>query len=242
METVITGDSNGAELPNQIDLVYADPPFNTGLDFASFDDRWDSTAAYLEYVGPRLERLWCHLRDGGNMIVHLDWHVVHYLKVYIDRFAGAENFHNEIIWSYNSGGASKRHLSRKHDTLLWWSKGPGYTFNVQREPYATPNVTERPGFHPEGRMLTDVWAIPFMSTTSKERTGYPTQKPLALLDRIVTIFSNKGDMVVDPFCGSGTTGVAAKQAGRQCWLIDINPEATGIAQQRLSNTQVHSTT
>lgn len=236
METIITGDNSLAELPEQIDLVYADPPFNTGTDFAAFDDRWDSTTAYLNYVGPRLERCWDHLRDGGNMIVHVDWRVVHYLKVYIDRFAGAANFHNEIIWSYNSGGASKQHLSRKHDTLLWWAKGPHYPFNVQREPYATPDVADRPGFHPEGRMLTDVWAIPFISTTGKERTGYPTQRPVALLDRIVAIFSNPGDLVVDPFCGSGTTGVAAKRAGRHCWLIDINPEATEVTGRRLAET------
>ncbi len=234
METLTTGDILTCPLPYNLNLCYLDPPYNTGTNFGAFNDQWANIDAYTAYLTPRIKRCWDHLAEGGNLIVHVDWRAVHYLKVAIDQFANPNNFHNEIVWAYNSGGASKRHLSRKHDTLLWWAKGEGWTFNIQREPYATPNVEHRPGFHPDGRMLTDVWNIPFISTTSKERTGYPTQKPVALAERIINVFSNPDDLICDPFCGSGTTGVAAQQLGRRFYLVDINPDAIATAEQRLS--------
>ncbi|MGW8178999.1 MAG: DNA-methyltransferase [bacterium] len=219
---------------DKVDLIYIDPPFNSNNDFGHYDDRWPSMADYLSFLLPRITRGVCYLRDGGNLLIHVDWRASHYVKIAVDRIMGYENFHNEIVWRYNSGGASKKHLSRKHDVILWWSKGDGYTFNVLREPYATPDVQGRAGFHPEGRMLTDVWDIPFISTTSKERTGYPTQKPLNLLRRVVEVFSNPGDLVLDGFCGSGTTGVAAKLQDRDCILVDESPEAVRIAKERLA--------
>lgn len=234
METIVTGDCLTVDMPDNINLLYCDPPYNTGNDFDAFDDNFGTVDRYVEYLLPRLRRGWEHLASGGHLIVHVDWRAVHYIKVAVDRFAGIDNFHNEIIWSYNSGGASKRHLSRKHDTLLWWAT-PGYTFNVRREPYATPNVADRPGFHPDGRMLTDVWQMSFISTTSRERTGYPTQKPVALLERIVEVFTNVGDLVADPFCGSGTTAAAAHNLGRRLWMCDLNAEATALTRQRITN-------
>jgi site-specific DNA-methyltransferase (adenine-specific) len=234
METLELGDCLTATLPTGINLCYMDPPYNTGTNFGAFNDDWIDTNSYLDYLVPRIKRCWDHLTEGGNLIVHADWHAIHYIKVAVDGFAGQHNFHNEIIWAYNSGGASRRHLSRKHDTLLWWAKGENWTFNVHREPYATPNVQGRTGFHPEGRMLTDVWHIPFISTTSKERTGYPTQKPVALLERVINVFSHPGDLVCDPFCGSGTTGVAAHKLGRDAYLVDTNPDALAVARHRLS--------
>lgn len=237
METIVTGDCLTVDPPDGINLVYCDPPFNTGRDFDAFTDDYGTIDQYVNYLTARLRRYWEHLAPGGHLIVHVDWRTVHYLKVAIDQFAGSENFHNEIIWAYNSGGGSKRHLSRKHDTLLWWAQ-PGYTFNVLREPYATPNVETRTGFHPDGRMLTDVWQIPFISTTSRERTGYPTQKPVALLERIVEVFTHPADLVADPFCGSGTTGVAAQSLGRRFWMCDLNPDATSVARGRVG--QVNS--
>ena len=220
------------ELPYP-DLIYIDPPFFTQRDFESFDDRWASLQTYTDWLTGYCSVGWDALNPGGNFLIHLDWHAVHAMKVRLDHCFGG-NFVNEIIWSYNSGGASKRRLSRKHDNILWYTKpGAEYTFNVIREPYATPDAADRPGFHPDGRMLTDVWQIPFLSTTAKERTGYPTQKPLALLERIITIFSNEGDLVLDYFCGSGTTGVAAEKLARRSILVDSSPEATSIAQARL---------
>jgi len=221
-------------LPHLPSLVLTDPPFNTGNDFGSYNDQWSSMEEYLAFLIPRLKACWDHLAENGNLIVHLDWRSSHYVKVEFDKIAGYENFVNEIVWPYNSGGASRKHLSRKHDVLLLWSK-PDATFNVLREPYATPNVQGRAGFHPEGRMLTDVWNIPFISTTSKERTGYPTQKPLALAERAIRVFTNPGDLVFDPFCGSGTTGVAAKKLGRDYLLMDVGSDAYAMAASRLAN-------
>ena len=164
------------ELPHP-DLIYIDPPFFTQRDFESFDDRWASLQTYTDWLTGYCSVGWDALNPGGNFLIHLDWHAVHAMKVRLDHCFGG-NFVNEIIWSYNSGGASKRRLSRKHDNILWYTKpGAEYTFNVIREPYATPDAADRPGFHPDGRMLTDVWQIPFLSTTAKERTGYPTRNP-----------------------------------------------------------------
>lgn len=231
---IIQDDLLLAKLPQEVDLVYVDPPFNTSRDFGHYNDEWESMDAYLAFLIPRLGKCIGHLKEGGSLLVHVDWRASHYIKTAIDQRLGYENFHNEIVWAYNSGGASRKHLSRKHDVILWWSKGEDDpTFNVLREPYATPDVEDRPGFHPEGRMLTDVWQIPFLSTTAKERSGYPTQKPLALLERVMEVFSNKGDTVLDGFCGSGTTGVAAKKLGRNSILVDQSPEAIKVTRGRI---------
>jgi len=223
-----------------VDLVYLDPPFFTGHDKGDFDDRWPSLQSYLMWLENHVMASYEVLRSGGNFILHLDWHAVHAAKVSTDRIF-KDGFVNEIIWNYASGGASTRRLSRKHDNLLWYVKGgerAPYTFNTMREPYATPDVEGRPGFHPDGRVLTDVWNISILSTTAKERTGYATQKPLALMDRIVRLFSNREDFVLDPMCGSGTTGVAATLAGRNSVLIDKNPEAIKITRQRMDTARV----
>ena len=227
----------GAAISGPASLVYIDPPFNTGRNFKEYSDVWRSVEDYILWLKPRLSACWDVIQDG-NMVVHLDWRAVHYAKCAMDDIAGIKNFKNEIVWAYNSGGAGGNALSRKHDTLLWYSKGDN-AFNIQREPYATPNVLGRPGFNPDGRMLTDVWNIPFISTTSAERVGYPTQKPLKLLERIVSIYSNPGDLVVDGFCGSGTTGVAAAGLGRSSFMMDVNPNAVEIATARLASVSVH---
>jgi site-specific DNA-methyltransferase (adenine-specific) len=157
------------------------------------------------------------------------------VRVALDASLGIKNFRNEIIWAYNSGGASRRRFAQKHDSLLWYAKRDDYVFNVQREPYATPNAAQCPGFHPEGRMLTDVWPMSFISTTSRERVGYPTQKPLALARRVIAALSDPGDWVGDIFAGSGTVGVAAQQMGRHAFLVDANPDAIDVIRGRMSN-------
>ncbi len=217
-----------------VQLVYADPPFNTGRDFGEWaDNHWATTSDYIRWLTPRLEACWEQLSPNGNLVLHLDWRTAHRAKIALDDIAGEQNFLNEIVWAYRSGGASKRHLSRKHDTLLWYAKGDGYTFNPQRVPYAPGTDVSRPGFHPDGKLMTDVWDISFISTSSHERTGWPTQKPVTLLSRVVELFSNRGDVVLDPFCGSGTTGVAAKRLGRGSVLLDVNPDATALAGERV---------
>lgn len=228
-----SADEVGLFYPGEpIELIYADPPFNTGKKMNDFDDRWPSLPAYVEFVRDFAVSARALLSDTGNFILHVDPRTSHYLKVEIDGVFGEGNFTNEVIWSYSSGGASKKHLSKKHDVLLCWSKSKNNTFNVLREPYATPGVEERAGFHPDGRMRTDVWDVSFISTTSKERVGYDTQKPVTLLRRVVETWSNPGDLVADFFCGSGTTGVAALQLGRRAFLSDRNPRAVEIAKER----------
>lgn len=222
-------------LTEKVQLVYADPPFFVQRDLGSFADFWPSIMDYVDYLTTRLKVCWNLLDKHGVMIVHLDWHAVHYIRVALDQAFGPERFLNEIIWKYNSGGASKRWLARKHDNLLVYVKGSDYTFNIHREPYATPNVQGRAGFHPDGRMLNDVWAIPFISTTAAERTGYATQKPLLLLERIISIFSNIGDTILDPFAGSGTTGAAAHGLQRNAIMCDTNREAVEVMMKRFAS-------
>jgi site-specific DNA-methyltransferase (adenine-specific) len=190
---------------------------------------------YLVNMAVRLVEMRRLLKPTGSIYLHVDPTASHYLKLVMDQIFGGGNFRNEIVWSYNSGGASKSDFAKKHDVLLRYSKGKTWTHNIQREPYATPNVEGREGFHPDGRMITDVWPISFISTTSKERTGYPTQKPLALLERIILASSNEGDVVLDPYMGSGTTIEAAAKHGRQWVGIDITHHAVATTMARLKD-------
>lgn len=220
----------------QVDLIYIDPPFFTQRNFGDFEDRWDSMETYLEYVTSRISAGWDLLNDNGNFLLHVDYRTAHKYREWFEQNLPQATLQNEIIWKYNSGGASKRRLSRKHDTILWYTKGDQYTFNAIREPYPR-NYGDRPGFNPDGKLLSDVWTdIGIMSTTSKERV-YSTQKPLELLKRCVLLFSNEGDTVLDFFAGSGTTGVAARLLNRNYVLMDINPEAVEIAKSRISGLQ-----
>lgn len=224
------------QFTGSVELVYVDPPFFTQRKHGdSFDDRWDDIEHYVNEVTWRITHGWDALKPGGTLLVHLDWHAVHYVKVKLDLMAWNGEFQNEIIWKYNSGGASKKRLARKHDTILVYTKnGANPTFNPIREPYPH-DYGDRPGFHPDGKLLSDVWTdISFLGTSSKERTGYPTQKPVALLERLVYLYSNPGDTVLDFYCGSGTTGVAARNLGRNAILIDKNPDAIEVAASRLA--------
>lgn len=223
----------GRQEEESFQLLYIDPPFNTGRDFGEYDDRWDSPEEYSEWLAERIEHSRPLLADTGSMVVHVDWRMAPRVRLEMERIFGFDNIRNEIVWAYNSGGAGKRHLSRKHDTLIWATKTDDYKFNVHREPYATTGIDDRPGFHPDGRMLTDVWNIPFISTRSRERCGYPTQKPLKLLSRVVALWSDPDDWVGDFFAGSGTTGVAARHLSRRVRLNDQSEAAFKIMQQRL---------
>jgi len=215
-------------------LVYMDPPFMTQKSHGAFDDRWSSRAEFVDTIMSWVGCCWEVLEPGGNLILHLDPRSAPWFRVRMEQDHADAVWHNDVIWSYNSGGAGQRELARKHDVLMWWSKGPEWTFNVLREPYATPNVEGRKGFHPDGRMMTDVWAISILSTTSRERVHYPTQKPLTLLDRVVRTWSNTGDWVLDPCCGSGTTGVAAMRTGRKAFLVDQSLEACRVTATRMN--------
>lgn len=246
------------------DLIYIDPPFNTGraqrgvrtravadehADRAGFrgrryrttataigayDDRVDDLPAWL---APRFEQALRLLAPTGSLFVHLDPREAHYVKVQLDGLLGRRCFQNEIVWAYDFGGRARRRWSAKHDTILWYSRDPErYTYNydaIDRVPYMAPDLVG-PEKAARGKTPTDVWWHTIVPTSGKQRTGYPTQKPLGVLRRIVAVHSNPGDLVLDFFAGSGTTGEAAARLGRSCVLVDDNPDAVRIMVERLA--------
>jgi len=244
-------------------LVYIDPPFNTGktqarksirtvrdengdrtgfkghryrtehLGSSAYDDFFDDYLAFLE---PRLLEAKRLLTEDGSLFFHIDYREVHYCKVLLDGIFGRESFKNEIIWAYDYGGRPKNRWPAKHDTILWYALNPeDYVFNydeIDRIPYMAPGLVG-PEKAARGKTPTDVWWNTIVSPTGKEKTGYPTQKPLRILERIVKVHSESGDLVVDFFAGSGTTGEAAARNGRDYLLIDSNLEAVRVMARRL---------
>ena len=251
-----------------VNLIYIDPPFNTGreqrhtsvrtervergdaddgdrtgfggqryrtteLGSQAFADAFDDFLAFLE---PRL--IECHrvLAEDGSLFLHLDPRESHYAKVLLDGIFGRASFLNEIVWAYDYGGRSKRRWPAKHDTILWYAKDPErYTFDyeaIDRIPYMAPGLVT-PEKAERGKVPTDVWWQTVVPTSGTERTGYPTQKPLAVLERIVRVHSRPGDVVADFFAGSGTAGEAAAQNDRDFLLVDSNPEAIDVMAKRL---------
>ena len=219
-------------------LIYIDPPFNTGhkqrrSTSYSYDDNY---ANYLDFLAPRLQQAYRLLTPTGSLFVHLDYRELHYTKVALDDIFGRESFINEIIWVYDFGARSKKRWSAKHDTILWYAKSPkDYTFrwqHIDRIPYLAPGLVG-PKKAAKGKTPTDVWWQTIVSPTGKEKTGYPTQKPLAIMRRIIRVHSHRNDRVLDFFAGSGTTGVAAAELGRTVTLIDSNPDAIKVIKQRL---------
>ncbi len=202
----------------------------------AFADLFDDFLAFIE---PRLLELRRILAPHGSLFFHIDYREAHYCKLLLDAIFGRESFLNEIIWAYDFGGRSKRKWPAKHDAIFWYAKDPQrYTFNydaIDRIPYLAPGLVGKAKAE-RGKTPTDVWWQTIVPTNSRERTGYPTQKPLAILERIVRVHSNPGDLVLDCFAGSGTTGEAAARNNRPYLLIDNNPKATQIAARRLAST------
>ena len=262
---VIQGDNLAVlqSIPDaSIQLIYVDPPFNTGrvqsrgsstttrtetgnrIGFKgqryeivketvlSYDDEFKDYWSFLE---PRLEEAWRILNETGTLYLHLDYRESHYAKVLLDALFGRECFLNEIIWAYDYGGKAKSRWPSKHDTILVYVKNPEkYYFNnetVDREPYMAPGLVT-PEKVAKGKLPTDVWWHTIVSPTGKEKTGYPTQKPLGILRRIIQASSKEGDTVLDFFAGSGTTGHAAASLARNFILIDQNPEAIQVMKER----------
>ena len=201
---------------------------------SEFADRFDDLPAYLE---PRLREARRVLRADGSLFVHLDPRESHYVKVLLDGVFGRESFVNEIVWAYDYGARSKTRWPAKHDVILWYAKDPArYCFDyaaIDRIPYAAPGLVG-PEKAARGKTPTDVWWQTIVPTGSKEKTGYPTQKPLAILERIVQVHSEPGDVVLDFFAGSGTTGEAAAKHGRGFVLIDESRAAVRVAAKRLA--------
>jgi len=228
-------------------------------DSFTFEDRWPSLEAYLAYMKERLLECFRILAPTGSLFLHCDASASHYLRVILDEIFGRKNFRSEIIWHYKRWSNSKKGLMNSHQTILFYSKTEDFTFHrIYTEYSPTTNLdqilqdrcrdesgkviykTDSEGnplstSEKKGVPLSDVWEIPYLNPKAKERTGYPTQKPVLLLERILEIASNPGDLVLDPFCGSGTTLVAAKLMRRQFLGMDILPEAIQLAEKRLQN-------
>ena len=246
-----------------VDLIYIDPPFNTGhtqtrtttktvqsdtgdrvgfkgkhyttevLKKGSYSDSFDDFIGFLE---PRLREGYRVLKPTGSLYFHIDYREVHYCKILLDQIFGRECFLNEIIWAYDYGARTTKKWPAKHDNILYYVKDPNhYTFNsqdVDRIPYMAPGLVGKEKAE-KGKLPTDTWWHTIVSPTGKEKVGYPTQKPMGVLRRIILASSNKGDLVLDFFAGSGTTGAVCQELGRDCILIDNNPDAIEVMKKRL---------
>lgn len=254
-----------AQASESFELVYIDPPFNSGqarrhqplrveraqdgdrVGFGgqryrtdpsgperSYEDTFDD---YMSFLAPRLEELHRVLTPTGSLFLHLDPRESHYAKVFLDGLFGRASFQNEIIWAYDYGGRSRSRWSGKHDVILWYTRDPRrFTYryeDIDRVPYMAPKLVG-PEKAKRGKTPTDVWWQTIVPPGGKERTGYPTQKPLAILHRIVKVHSDPGDRVLDVFAGSGTTGEAAASLGRRAVLVDQNPDAIEVMGERLA--------
>lgn len=264
LDKIVCGDCINKLLyiPNEsIDLIYLDPPFfskkdyeiiwGNGAEFKAYGDRWKGGVKhYIEWMRPRLEQ--CHrvLKSTGSIYLHCDKYASHYLKVMMDEIFGYKNFRNEIIWHYFMGGKPKRFFARKHDNILFYTKGRDWTFNIQKH---KRRLDFKPSLKDESKnantgkdefgyysvvTMDDVWDIKGVFNMSNEYMGYPTQKPEALLERIIKASSNEGDIVLDPFLGGGTTIAVAKRLKRNYIGIDVSPIGCATSYERLHGKQL----
>ncbi len=247
-----------------VDLIYVDPPFNTGKvqqrtrlstvrddngdrvgfkgqlyrtikrDTLGYADRFDD---FIGFLRPRMEEAFRILRPRGSLFFHLDYREIHYCKVMLDDIFGRSSFINEIIWAYDYGARSRCRWPAKHDNILWYAKDPeNYTFNfdeMDRIPYMAPGLVS-PKKAELGKTPTDVWWHTIVSPNGREKTGYATQKPRGIVDRIVKVHSKPGDVLCDFFAGSGTLGESAVELGRSALLVDKNLEAVHIMKKRFA--------
>lgn len=250
---------------DSIPLIYIDPPFNTGrsqsrtqlrttrsdngdrvgfkgqryattkVSTLTYLDTYDDYLAFLE---PRLLEAHRVLRKNGTFYLHIDYREVHYCKVLLDAIFGRACFLNELIWAYDYGARTQKRWPAKHDNILVYVKDPDqYVFNadaVDRVPYMAPGLVG-PEKAARGKLPTDVWWHTIVSPTGKEKTGYPTQKPLGILRRIISASSDPGDLVLDFFAGSGTTGIAAAELGRNFLLVDSHESALETMARRFAS-------
>jgi site-specific DNA-methyltransferase (adenine-specific) len=248
-----------------VSLIYIDPPFNTGktqartqikteksdsgdrtgflgqryatvkLGSQSYNDIFDDFLSFLE---PRLIEARRILKPNGSLYFHIDYREVHYCKVLLDQIFGRECFLNEIIWAYDYGARTRKKWPAKHDNILWYAKDPdNYIYNVEdieRIPYMAPGLVG-PEKAARGKLPTDTWWHTIVPTNGKEKTGYPTQKPLGIIRRIIAASSKPGDTVMDFFAGSGTTGAVCLELGRKFILVDSNLQALQTMATRFNN-------
>jgi site-specific DNA-methyltransferase (adenine-specific) len=210
--------------------------YRTERDADSLDGYADRFDDYIGFLRPRMQEARRVLTTTGSLFVHIDPREVHYCKVMLDEVFGRECFQNEIIWAYDYGARATKRWPAKHDNILWYTRDPErYTFELgesDRIPYMAPSLVG-PEKAERGKTPTDVWWHTIVSPTGREKTGYATQKPLGILERIVRVHSRPGDRVLDFFAGSGTTGVAAAKNGREFLLVDESAEAIAVMENRL---------
>jgi site-specific DNA-methyltransferase (adenine-specific) len=235
-----------------VDVVYTDPPFGTGnmqtmtrkksgktVSKIEYSDKHEH---YMDFLESNVVEMRRTLKDTGTMYLHLDSRWVHYAKVMCDRLFGRENFLNEIIWSYDFGGRGRDRFPAKHDNILVYTKErKKHIFNwndIDRIPYLAPELQKDPARAAAGKVPTDVWWMSIVGTASKERLGYPNQKPVKLVKRAIVASSNPGDLVMDPFMGSGTTGDAALLSGRNFIGADSGDSAIEVMKKRFVNKNV----
>lgn len=248
-----------------VDLIYIDPPFNTGkvqgrtqiqtvrdengdrvgfggrsyktisLGSRAYNDNFDD---FLGFIEPRLVEAYRVLKPTGSLYFHIDYREVHYCKILLDGIFGRDSFLNEIIWAYDYGGRSKKKWPAKHDNILYYARDPqNYTFNyeeVERIPYMAPGLVGKEKAA-RGKFPTDTWWHTIVGTNSKEKTGYPTQKPVGILRRVIQASSNPGETVMDFFAGSGTVGEVCLKLDRRFILIDNNLQAIEVMKKRFGN-------
>ena len=268
MNRIVHGDNLAVlrEMPAEsVDLIYIDPPFNTGKrqvrprlktirdeagdrtgfggvryrteksveSLGGYGDQFDD---FLGFLRPRMEEAKRVLKPTGSLFFHIDPREVHYCKVMLDEIFGRECFQNEIIWAYDYGARATKKWPAKHDNILWYTRDPeNFTFDLNatdRIPYMAPGLVGAKKAA-RGKTPTDVWWHTIVSPTGKEKTGYATQKPLGILERIVRVHTRRGDLVLDFFAGSGTAGVAAAKNGREFFLVDESAEAIAVMEKRL---------
>ena len=247
-----------------VDLIYIDPPFNTGKvqrrtslstirdeggDRTGFQGRRYRTVKigtkeyadifddYLSFLEPRLQEARRVLKDNGSLFFHIDFREVHYAKILLDMIFGRDSFLNEIIWAYDYGARSKSKWPAKHDNILWYAKNPDdYQFHLEecdRIAYMAPGLVGQEKAA-KGKTPTDTWWHTIVSPNGREKTGYPTQKPRGILDRIVKVHSRPGDQLLDFFAGSGSFGESALELGRNCILVDNSEEAFLVMEKRFA--------
>lgn len=252
--TVIEGDAGSiatalAQSGRRARLAYLDPPFASHADYrltagagrdrgeVAFTDRWDSLDAYVAAMAETFASVREFLTDDGSIIVHCDHHASPYLAVALDRIFGigdrgptssAPGFRNELVWRYGLGGSSPRCYPKKHDTLLWYTRGREWHFEAPRVPATSARMRG------QTKKAPDVLDVPTLNNMARERVGYPTQKPLQLLDLLVRAHTEPGDLVADLFCGSGAAAVAAVRADRAAVAVDIGRDALVTTTARLA--------
>ena len=224
----------------------------------SYDDTWSSHAEFADFMHARLKEIRRVMHPAGSLFFHCDRNASHIVRFLLEELFGAENFQSEIIWHYKRWSNSQKNFLPAHQTLFFFTKSDTFTFNTIYEDYSVATNVDQilqrrkrdahgksvyeldesgdfiPGAPKKGVPLSDVWHIPFLNPKAKERVGYPTQKPVLLLERIIEIASNENELILDPFCGSGTTLVAATLLNRRSIGIDISTDAIEISRSRLA--------